>query len=94
MTQKGRVYRPVRKLSWAEPAKVIRRQSPGMTGISAASSLDVHGLSETATNGWVVLAVVLTVASAVFVGWLLVKFSTLPGTTGAWGSLAPELISE
>ncbi|MWL91301.1 AbrB family transcriptional regulator [Cupriavidus sp. SW-Y-13] len=58
-----------------------------MTGVAIASTLDVKVLCATAGNAWVLLGVLLTVACAVLVGWILTRFSSLPGTTGAWGCL-------
>ncbi|WP_080709784.1 AbrB family transcriptional regulator [Cupriavidus metallidurans] len=59
----------------------------GVTGAAIASTLDLSELLRAASDGLVVLGVVLTVGSAVVVGWVLVRFSPLPGTTGAWGSM-------
>jgi len=40
------------------------------------------------TQSWIVMitAVLATVAASALVGWLLVRFGTLPGTTAAWGT--------
>ena len=58
-----------------------------MTGTAIASTLHLAELLEAASDGLVVLGVALTIGSATAVGWLLVRYSRLPGTTGAWGSL-------
>ncbi len=58
-----------------------------ITGTAIASTLHLAELLEAASDGLVVLGVALTIGSAVAVGWLLVRYSSLPGTTGAWGSL-------
>ncbi|MGS9659688.1 AbrB family transcriptional regulator, partial [Salmonella enterica subsp. enterica serovar Infantis] len=34
----------------------------------------------------VLLVLLVTLLSSAVVGWLLVRYSSLPGTTGAWGS--------
>ncbi|WP_423194450.1 AbrB family transcriptional regulator [Cupriavidus sp. H18C2] len=58
-----------------------------LTGTAIASTLHLSELLEAASDGLVVLGVALTIGSAALVGWLLVRYSRLPGTTGAWGSL-------
>lgn len=58
-----------------------------LTGTAIASTLHLAELLEAASDGLVVLGVALTIGSAAAVGWLLVRYSQLPGTTGAWGSL-------
>lgn len=58
-----------------------------ITGTAIASTLHLAELLEAASDGLVVLGVALTIGSAAAVGWLLVRYSPLPGTTGAWGSL-------
>jgi uncharacterized protein len=44
----------------------------------------------TVSQNWlpILLVVMTTILAAGFVGWLMVRFSALPGTTGAWGSSA------
>jgi uncharacterized protein len=44
----------------------------------------------TVSQNWlpILLVVMTTILAAAFVGWLMVRFSNLPGTTGAWGSSA------
>lgn len=58
-----------------------------ITAVAIASTIDTRGLVKAATDGWVFVAVLLTVAIPVVVGWVIVRFGSLPGTTGAWGSL-------
>lgn len=59
----------------------------GMTGVAIASTLDIHGLLKAAANGWAFVAVLLTVGSAIAVGWVMLRFASLSGTTAVWGSL-------
>ena len=52
-----------------------------------AQNLSGSLLTTLAANWAVVLAVLLvTLLSSTVVGWLLVRYSSLPGNTGAWGS--------
>ncbi len=63
------------------------RLAQATTAVAIASTVDTRGLVKAATNGWVLVAVLLTIAIPVVVGWMIVRFGSLPGTTGAWGSL-------
>jgi len=60
----------------------------GLTGCVIAASLNL-GVMHTVTANWwpMLLVVAVTVTSATFIGWLLMRISRLPGTTGAWGTL-------
>lgn len=58
-----------------------------MMGTAIAGTLHLAELLEAASDGLVLLGVASTIASAAVVGWLLVRYAPLPGTTGAWGSL-------
>ncbi len=42
----------------------------------------------TVLRNWlpILIVVMSTILASAFVGWLMVRFSTLPGTTGTWGS--------
>lgn len=52
-----------------------------------AQNLSASLLTTLVANWAVVLAVLLvTLLSSTVVGWLLVRYSSLPGNTGAWGS--------
>lgn len=56
-------------------------------GCMIAQNLTGSILTTLAVNWPVVLAVLLvTLLSSAVVGWLLVRYSSLPGNTGAWGS--------
>lgn len=56
-------------------------------GCMIAQNLTGSILTTLAANWPVVLAVLLvTLFSSAVVGWLLVRYSALPGNTGAWGS--------
>ena len=56
-------------------------------GCMIAQNLSGSLLTTLAANWAVVLAVLLvTLLSSTVVGWLLVRYSSLPGNTGAWGS--------
>lgn len=52
-----------------------------------AQNLTGSILTTLAVNWPIVLAILLvTLLSSAIVGWLLVRYSSLPGNTGAWGS--------
>lgn len=56
-------------------------------GCMIAQNLTGSILTTLAVNWPVVLAILLvTLLSSAVVGWLLVRYSSLPGNTGAWGS--------
>ncbi|MDR0807306.1 MAG: AbrB family transcriptional regulator [Enterobacteriaceae bacterium] len=56
-------------------------------GCMIAKNLSASTLGSLAANWSIVLFVVVATLLASFLsGWLLVRFSSLPGTTGAWGS--------
>lgn len=56
-------------------------------GCMIAQNLTGSILTTLAVNWLVVLAILLvTLLSSAVVGWLLVRYSSLPGNTGAWGS--------
>lgn len=56
-------------------------------GCMIAQNLTGSILTTLAMNWPVVLAILLvTLLSSAVVGWLLVRYSSLPGNTGAWGS--------
>lgn len=56
-------------------------------GCMIAQNLTGSILTTLAENWPVVLAILLvTLLSSAVVGWLLVRYSSLPGNTGAWGS--------
>ncbi|HFZ8993681.1 TPA: AbrB family transcriptional regulator [Citrobacter freundii] len=56
-------------------------------GCMIAQNLTGSILTTLALNWPVVLAILLiTLLSSAVVGWLLVRYSSLPGNTGAWGS--------
>lgn len=56
-------------------------------GCMIAQNLSSSLLTTLAANWPVVLAILLvTLFSSTVVGWLLVRYSSLPGNTGAWGS--------
>jgi len=60
----------------------------GLTGCVIAASLNLDVLHTVAANWWpMLLAVIVTVSAATLIGWLLMRMSPLPGTTGAWGTL-------
>nr|WP_315597774.1 AbrB family transcriptional regulator [uncultured Cupriavidus sp.] len=65
----------------------LTRIAQAITGTAIASTLHLAELFDAVSDGLVVLGVALTIGSATTVGWLLVRYSSLPGTTGAWGSL-------
>lgn len=56
-------------------------------GCMIAQNLTGSILTTLAVNWPIVLAILLvTLLSSAIVGWLLVRYSSLPGNTGAWGS--------
>ena len=56
-------------------------------GCMIAQNLTGSILTTLAANWPIVLAILLvTLLSSAIVGWLLVRYSSLPGNTGAWGS--------
>ncbi|MGD9741031.1 MAG: AbrB family transcriptional regulator [Dongiaceae bacterium] len=56
-------------------------------GCLIARSITLDILATVLQNWLPILIVVMTtILASAFVGWLMVRFSTLPGTTGAWGS--------
>lgn len=56
-------------------------------GCMIAQNMTASILTTLAVNWPVVLAILLvTLISSAAVGWLLVRYSALPGNTGAWGS--------
>lgn len=57
-------------------------------GCMIAQNLTGSILTTLAANWPIVLAILLvTLLSSAIVGWLLVRYSSLPGNTGAWGFL-------
>ncbi len=56
-------------------------------GCMIAQNLTGSILTTLAVNWPIVLSILLvTLLSSAIVGWLLVRYSSLPGNTGAWGS--------
>nr|WP_253206929.1 AbrB family transcriptional regulator [Verticiella sp. GG226] len=59
-----------------------------LTGCVVASTLDAGVLMSVLGHWWqMLLTVGTTVAAATVIGWALMRYSPLPGTTGAWGTL-------
>ena len=59
-----------------------------ITGCAIASNLEPHFFSNIIQYWWQMsLVVIFTLVCAMFVAFCLMKFSSLPGTTGAWGAL-------
>lgn len=58
-----------------------------LLGCAIARSVTASFLDSLKHNGPVMVMVVLvTILSGAFVGWLLIRYGALPGTTAAWGS--------
>jgi membrane AbrB-like protein len=59
-----------------------------MTGVAIASTLNIVALKSLGESWWqIVVAVAITFVGAASIGYLLMRFTKLPGTTGAWGAL-------
>jgi membrane AbrB-like protein len=58
-----------------------------LIGCSVAQAINLSVVTAM-SQSWpaMIIAVLVTVAASALVGWLLVRFGTLPGTTAAWGT--------
>lgn len=60
----------------------------GIIGCMIASMLQASVLQDVAAHiGPMAIAVAITLMGATATGWILTRYSSMPGSTGAWGSL-------